>query len=377
MLAIATGCADPGTPLAPDDDDPAATDSEQEPPETSATTGGAIDSSDDAAESTTAEPVDCDFDDVGIVVPTPDGCCGCTCGETRWSCSADTCLTPDGTAEALAPEAGFFELAPYEYSWNGAAKTSARSRVWYSFWPADDQPQQRPLMILFNGGPGSSTGLLFGSNTAPFTLDPQRTDSVAATERPWTEGFNLLFVDAPGTGFSYDLAQPDGTTQSVGIDPDRDASAFISVLLRFLARHPALQSNQIVILGESYGGTRAMLMLEQMLDYETLIDGTNPYQNPSVYAEIRRHLASLEPDGCGDGWSRDEIASQLRFVSVQGLVAGYGQVFGPASTSSSCIPGGDVYHCDRPDGWLWGIAAQIADRLRQPAVLDTVLGVDP
>ncbi|MCA9704592.1 MAG: hypothetical protein KDK70_01945 [Myxococcales bacterium] len=321
---------------------------------------------------------ECELSEVGAVIPVGDGCCGCLCGPTGWSCATDTCLEPDGTAAALAPEAGFFQLEPQAYSWLGQSRTSARSRVWYAFWPADDQPAERPLMLLFNGGPGAASGLLFGANTAPWSLDPQLSDSVVPTVQPWTQAFNVLYVDAPSTGFSYNLPLDDGTEIPVAIDADQDASAFVAVLLRFLARHPALQHNPVVVLGESYGGTRGVLILQQLLDYETLVDGTSPYQNETVHGEIERHLASLYPDTCGQGVTREQIAAQFgHFVSVQGVVAGFAQLGAPAPPSPLCIPGGDPYHCDRPLDWLFGVSAEIGARLRQPDLLDTALGVDP
>lgn len=377
-LLLTGGCGDGHDPMGELDTTDGSSSTTAEASESSGEPEGStgVDGSTDDG-STTSDDV-CGHGEIGAVVPVGEGCCGCLCGETGWSCSQDTCLQADGTAAGLAPEAGFFEIESYEYEWHGSNQMSARSRVWYSFWPADDEPESRPLVLLFNGGPGAATGLLFGSSTAPFTLDPQLTETVGRTAAPWTEAFNLLYVDAPSTGFSYSLPPPSGHFIPVGIDPDQEASVFISVLLRFLARHPEIQHQPVVILGESYGGTRGMLMLEQLLDYETLVDGASIYQNPSVHAEIERHLASLYPETCGLGITREQVAAQFgHFVVVQGLVAGFPQLTLPGTESPLCLVGGDPYHCDEPDGWLFDVIAEIGDRLRQPDVLQTVLGVDP
>ena len=53
-------------------------------------------------------------------------------------------------------------------------------------------------------------------------------------------------------GLAHQLGD-DGTEVTVAIDPDQDASAFVSVVLRFLARHPAIEHNPVIVLGESYG----------------------------------------------------------------------------------------------------------------------------
>ncbi|MEZ4453387.1 MAG: hypothetical protein R3B09_28240 [Nannocystaceae bacterium] len=373
-LALAAGCGAPGA----DDAGESATttgpssDSDTDVETTSSTT------SDEGTEGSTTDAPACELSSVGAVVPVGEGCCGCLCGSTGWSCAADTCLEADGTVATLGPEAGFFEVAPRAYVWAGQPGVSARSRIWYSFWPADTEPEARPLMLLFNGGPGASTGLLFGANTGPWSLDPQRSEGATPTADPWTRHFNLLYVDAPSTGFSYNLPRDDGTLAEVAIHADVDASAFVSVLLRFLARHPALQHNRVILLGESYGGTRGVLILQQLLEYEALIDGESVYQNEGVHGEIERHLAGLDPESCGAGVTRAQIAGQFgHLVSLQGVVAGLPQILEPGPPSPLCLPAGDPYHCDRPAEWLFGVLAEIAARLRTPALLGAALGVDP
>jgi hypothetical protein len=50
----------------------------------------------------------------------------------------------------LVAEAGFIELAD-------AAPATSHPRFFYSFHPADAQPETKPVALLFNGGPGFST----------------------------------------------------------------------------------------------------------------------------------------------------------------------------------------------------------------------------
>ena len=304
-------------------------------------------------------------------------CCGCLCVDDHWSCSADTCVTADGVVATLAPEAGFFAIDSGSYSFADASLVSPHHRVWYAFRPADTAPEDAPVLLFFNGGPGVSTAVLFGLDTNAYTFDPDRvgTDLVAPTREPWTRSFNLLYVDAPATGFSYPITLPDGTQPSIAIDADRDAAAFVRVLLRFLARHPALRDNRVALVGESYGGTRATLMLQQLLRYDALDSGD--YRDPELEAEIRAHYEVVF--GTSEGLAPSAIAEQFALqVLVQGSVTGIDEPLGlDDMISPSCIFGGDSYQCDEPDGWAWDFEDELAQGLVDLDALELALGVDP
>jgi hypothetical protein len=305
-------------------------------------------------------------------------CCGCLCLDDHWSCAEDTCLGEDGTVLALAPEAGFFEIDSGDYVTGFATLTSPRHRVWYAFHPADDAPEDKPLLLFFNGGPGSSTGPLFGFNTGPYTFDPAVAMGapMTVTAAPWTSFGNLLWVDAPGTGFSYPLALEGGEQPPIEIDADRDAAAFIRVLLRFLARHPQIRDNPVVIVGESYGGTRSTLILRHLLRYDELVDGE--YRDVELYDEIVAHYDAVF--GQGEGVAPDQIAQQFGTQAlIQPLVGGnvqFAYAF-PQPTPAYCVPSPDQYQCDEPDGWTFGMIDLVAEALVDLDSLQTALGVDP
>jgi hypothetical protein len=210
-------------------------------------------------------------------------CCGCLCRDPTWSCSGDTCVDPTGHALATAAEAGFFEIAGGNYVSESQARVSPGQRIWYSFHPATTTPESKPLAVFFNGGPGSATSAyLFSFNTGPWTLDPAATGSAQIVANPnnWAQFANLLYIDAPGAGFSYPIALDGGTQPSVGIDLDREAAAVLRVVIRFLDRHIPLRSNPVILVGESYGGTRAALMLDHIFNYQLLTTTSAAYQDP-------------------------------------------------------------------------------------------------
>jgi choice-of-anchor A domain-containing protein len=233
-------------------------------------------------------------------VPGTRGCLGL---DSSWSCSNDTVLDyapapAPPTAPILASEAGFLEIDGGSYTAENKPRTSPTHRIWYSFQPAWYTPKSKPLAVLFNGGPGSSTSaMMFSFNTGPMTLDPEpavtHDQKITSNPNSWTRFANLLYIDAPGTGFSYPL--PYGTgPQDLGTDMDRDAGLFLRVVVRFLTRHPALLDNRVVLVGESYGGTRATLMLEYLLGHESVVPGSGAaYQDAQLSSELGNYFQTV------------------------------------------------------------------------------------
>ncbi|RMF11387.1 MAG: peptidase S10, partial [Alphaproteobacteria bacterium] len=159
---------------------------------------------------------------------------------------------------------------------------------------------QRPVTFLFNGGPGSSTVWLhmgaFGPRrvvTADHTHTRPAPYRLSENHQSLLDASDLVFVDAPGTGFGR-MAGKDKEKAFWGID--QDARAFAEFIRSFLTRHHRWNSPKFLF-GESYGTTRAavlsnllqseysidlngVIMLSQILNFTLSIDG--PEANPGV-----------------------------------------------------------------------------------------------
>jgi serine carboxypeptidase len=195
--------------------------------------------------------------------------------------------------------AGFIELSPRTYvepllAPNGATTTA--TRMFYRFIAADEDAKNKPVLVFFNGGPGFTSMLLYTFGTGPLSLDADAPGAPPSkNEASFTSLGNLLYIDARHTGFSYGLTgdPSDADERASAFDahsfaPGPDAADFVQVVLRVLAEQPALQNNRVVLVGESYGGLRASLMLNILL-YES-----NPFlEDNSVKAERDAHYASV------------------------------------------------------------------------------------
>lgn len=331
---------------------------------------------------------------------------------------------PPPEPTALVDEAGFVEILPYGYAIHHegerAERSAGQARLFWSFQPADDAPEQRPLLVIFNGGPGGASGILFGLSTARSTLDPARTDGAAVAPNPasWTRFANLLYVDARNTGYSYLLAaDPDdadaraSALSTSSFNPFVDGADLVRVVLRFLAAHPSLRAAPVALVGESYGGIRASVALHLLLHHDRYATGAAGYEDPALVDEIEAHLDAVHGAGARDA---AQVASQFfgqillqpRLSSEdQNQVAGAlleapesplwdvaeatGVPFVPcAQVGPTCDPydhalafigsaGRDYYDLRQPAGWTLARYAELEPAFQDAAVMETALGVAP
>jgi carboxypeptidase C (cathepsin A) len=182
-----------------------------------------------------------------------------------------------------APEASMFYVAYF--------KADTKS---------DTKGTPRPVTFFYNGGPGSSTVWLhmgaFGPRrvvTADDTHTPAAPYSLVNNEYSLLDATDLVFVDAPGTGFSR-LSGKDKEKAFYGVD--QDAWAFSDFIMQFLSKYGRWNSPKFLF-GESYGTTRSavlanlleterdvdfngVILLSQILNFS--LDSDAPEVNPGV-----------------------------------------------------------------------------------------------
>jgi len=169
-----------------------------------------------------------------------------------------------------------------------------------AYFRGDKEDGHRPITFIYNGGPGSSTVWLhmgaFGPKrvvTADDTHSPAAPYRVIDNEYTLLDASDLVFIDAPGTGFGH-LRGADKEKAFYGID--QDAHAFANFIVEFLSRHNRWNSAKYLF-GESYGTTRSaalanileneksldlngVILLSQVLNFDNSVDG--PQFNPGM-----------------------------------------------------------------------------------------------
>lgn len=338
-------------------------------------------------------------------------------------------ITVQGTE--LRDQAGYYTIPSISYSFHDGTAlsilsfTSSPARLFYTFIKADSDAENKPLFLFFNGGPGSATtaGLL-GFYTGHKTLDNRITgggDRYIDNPCSWTKLGNLLYIDARCAGFSYGIL-PDGSQRNAddlsaeftgrNFNSYLDAAEYLRVLLSFLHDHPGIQNNPVVIVGESYGGVRATLMLNMLLHYQDYDNSRSIYRDPTLVDLLQAHYNTVFPDCHDKDVPPEIIAGQFgRQILIQPAIDDYRGVFdGPmleepgsliyqiaAETGtvytpcddSYCDPmsniydfienvaGRDIYGCHKPAGWTDSFFDHAAELLLDCEQFEAVTGVAP
>jgi len=174
------------------------------------------------------------------------------------------------------------------------------SMSYVAYFKGDKDDPHRPITFLYNGGPGSSTVWLhMGAFGPKRVLTADDSHSAAAPYKVVDNEYSLLdvsdlvFVDAPGTGFGH-LRGNDKEKAFFGVD--QDGHAFANFITEFLSRHGRWNSPKYLF-GESYGTTRSavvayilenekavdlngVILLSQILNFDDSVD--EPQFNPGI-----------------------------------------------------------------------------------------------
>ena len=204
-------------------------------------------------------------------------------------------------------------LVVHPRGWDDAAKTgtdadkstddsnpTAEASMFYvAYFRKNVRAENRPITFLYNGGPGSASVWLHMGALGPrrvVTLDhshgPAAPYQLINNDQSLMDASDLVFVDAPGTGFSR-IAGKDKEKNFFGVD--QDGYAFDQFITTFLSKYGRWNSPKYLF-GESYGTTRSavlaneleqdnvdlngVILLSQILNFDLSVDG--PQANPGI-----------------------------------------------------------------------------------------------
>lgn len=132
---------------------------------------------------------------------------------------------------------------------------------------ADGRPDRtRPVTFAYNGGPGSASVPINFGGIGPLRVATDGTNHLPASapteDNPYTllRQSDLVFLDAPGTGWSPVAADAD-PKKIFGVDGDADA--FCRAIADWLERN-GRWSSPLYLFGESYGTTRNAVLMRLM-----------------------------------------------------------------------------------------------------------------
>lgn len=172
---------------------------------------------------------------------------------------ADTTITSQHTVTIRGEEVPYTATVGNQPVWNEDGKPIATLNYTYYERRDVDDRVRRPLVISFNGGPGSASVWMHLGYTGPKKLKisdegyPTQPYGVEDNPNSILDVADIVYVNPVNTGFSRILDKKADREQFFGVEADIEYLAeWIST---FVSRHNRWRSPKFLI-GESYGTTR-------------------------------------------------------------------------------------------------------------------------
>ncbi|XVF87537.1 hypothetical protein PTKIN_Ptkin18bG0128300 [Pterospermum kingtungense] len=162
--------------------------------------------------------------------------------------------------------------------------------LFYWFYEAMSNPDEKPLVLWLNGGPGcSSVGYGATQEIGPFIVD---TDGrgIKFNNFSWNKEANMLFLESPiGVGFSYSNT----STDYDNIGDEFTANDAYSFLHKWFLKFPSYRTRTFYIAGESYAGKYVPELAELIYDNN---------KDPSLHIELKGILMGNPETDDAEDW---------------------------------------------------------------------------
>ena len=237
------------------------------------------------------------------------------------------------------------------------------------FKKAEGGTTHRPITFLYNGGPGSASFWLHMGSLGPKRVvvgDAEHTASapykVLQNEYSGLDASDLVFVDAPGTGFSRvgvnlknvepekaDAAAKRNAEQRADFyGVDQDGRAFTIFITKFLNKFDRWNSPRFLF-GESYGTMRSAVLAHMLQRANIDLNGVmllSQVLNYGSGSDAGRHEIGEDipfqmslPSYAATAWYHHKVANQPDLEAFLAEVKRFDiQEFGPALMLGDSLP---------------------------------------
>jgi vitellogenic carboxypeptidase-like protein len=176
--------------------------------------------------------------------------------------------------------------------------------LFYWFVGTDDYAT-RPTIIWTNGGPGSSSFWGFFLENGPYEITYPEGGSPTVTTRAtaWNQYANYMVFEHPLSvtmSFAKDADVPKTVEQGM--------EQYYQALLNFLAKHPEIAKNPIILAGESYAGTYLPLLAKEIVKGNASKGGT-----------VLNLVGTVLLDAWVDPWT--QMAQDTNYAFTHGLIS--------------------------------------------------------
>ena len=203
--------------------------------------------------------------------------------ETEKKCANEK---PETSEEAPIVTAHRLELADQTLTYTATVgkmplkdeKDKIAAQIFYTAYTLDGDadPASRPLIFVFNGGPGSASIWLHMGALGPKRVDmgeegfmPPPPYKLIDNAHTWLDLGDLVFIDPVGTGYSR-AADPADNEKYWGLEEDLEA---VGEFIRLYLSREKRWTSPLYLAGESYGTTRAAGLAGHLIDRGIAFNG--------------------------------------------------------------------------------------------------------
>jgi carboxypeptidase C (cathepsin A) len=143
-----------------------------------------------------------------------------------------------------------------------------------SYERPDANSETRPVAFVFNGGPGAASAWLGLGALSPWRLrltdppSPSAAPLVTENAESWLAFTDLVLIDPPGAGYSKIVGEGEELRKRF-YSMQGDAEAMAAVVREWLAARRRMASPKYIV-GESYGGIRAIKLVHALRERESI-----------------------------------------------------------------------------------------------------------
>jgi carboxypeptidase C (cathepsin A) len=192
-----------------------------------------------------------------------------------------------------------------------------------------DDPAERPLAFVFNGGPGSSAIWLHMGAVGPYRVVMQEDGwmppppyRLEPNEHTWLEFADLVFVDPVGTGFSR-AAREELDKKYWSFKGDIDS---VGEFIRLYLTRYQRWTSPLFLAGESYGTTRAAGLAGHLVDKGIAFNGviliSTAISMRPIFFEVGDDLPFhlFVPTYAATAWYHKKLSQDLQQLELRALL---------------------------------------------------------
>lgn len=210
-------------------------------------------------------------------------------------------------------------------------KNDIEAQIFFTAYSLDnvENKAERPLIFVFNGGPGSASIWLHMGALGPQRVDmgedgflPAPPYRLVENNYTWLDLGDLVFIDPVGTGYSR-ATDPEKNKDYWGLQADLDS---VGEFIRLYLSRNERWASPLYLAGESYGTTRATGLSGHLVDRGIALNGIMLISTVMNFQTLRftkgndLPYALYVPSFCASAYYHNKLDDELQNRDLRELL---------------------------------------------------------